>query len=518
MAVCTRCATTYQDARGACPGCLARSSSTAVRPGHTVELEAHGTPAPPSEDRSEPDPLIGQEPLGQYRIVRKIGQGGFGAVYIAEQAEVGRKAVIKVLRARHAGSEISSKRFRREATVLAALDHEHIIRLYNFGELDDGQQFIAMEYGGDRSLADELDRSGPFTQRRALRITEQVCSALQEAHNRGVIHRDLKPANILLGEKDGQDWVKVVDVGLAKILDDSAVEDAAALTGSDTTVGTPMYFSPEQARGLPLTGRSDVYAMALVLYQMLSGKLPIEAKTHGEFIRAHCSDPPIPLRTRGVSVSSEVEAILERALAKEPSQRMTAAEMGRLAAKAREALASPFRVLSRRVLVATAIGLACAAIIAIAINTSTSGQAPPVVTFAAPPGDSPPPVDLPPARKEVAATSPEKAEAVSKTVKRPVAQQRPVAPLDARVSAVRQLVEARNLRRAIAEGEKMLEQNLPPAVKGPLYKTLTDAYYDYGDSVGALRYAVLYRGYCPPAEVASVDKQISRLRVDLGIQ
>jgi len=313
------------------------------------------------------DPLIGKTPLGQYRILQKIGEGTFGAVYIADQVQVGRKAVIKVLRQGLAGSELFVKRFRREATVLAALDHHHLVRLYNFGELENGQVFLAMEYGGDRTLADEIQLNGRLSVERALRITEQVCSALNEAHNRSVVHRDLKPPNIMLGRKAGQDWVKVVDVGIAKILDTTDVDDKQSkLTDSGVIIGTPAYFSPEQARGFQVDGRSDIYAMGCILYEMLSGRLPIEALSPNDYIRAHTVEPPIPLKSRGVHVPSIVEDIVNKALAKDPGKRFqTASEMAACAAEARRRLTSNGEK-GRRFPVAPLVSVAASAAVVIA--------------------------------------------------------------------------------------------------------------------------------------------------------
>jgi len=309
-----------------------------------------GTPAAsraPTPPGIRPDPLVGQVVIGQFRIVRCIGRGGFGAVYLADQVGVDRRAVVKFVRPVLAGSPVFVERFHREARVLALLDHHHLCKLYNFGE-HAGRLFLAMEYGGDRTLADEIQRAGRLPAEYALGIASQICDALQEAHQRGIVHRDLKPANVLLGSKGDETWVKVVDVGIAKLLGGEG-RPGGELTNAGTVLGTPAYFSPEQARGDPIDGRSDLYSAGIVLYEMLTGALPIRAATPIDFIRAHNVDPPLATATHGVRTDPEVEAILRKALAKAADDRFqSAAEMAAAirAAQARRVPAS--RAPSRR--------------------------------------------------------------------------------------------------------------------------------------------------------------------------
>src|SRR5712691_1574142 len=251
--------------------------------------ELRGRLGDTDEDDGPPDMLVGTTILGQYEIVKKIGDGGFGSVYLANQLGVQRRAVVKVVQtATDEDSQVVLKRFQREATVLGALDNSHLVKLYNFGSLDDGRPFLAMEYGGDVTVADEMKKQRKLKPERALMIAEQVCEALGEAHSRGIIHRDLKPQNIMISRKEGRDWVKVVDVGIAKIMDSSAVDaEGQKLTGTGMVIGTPAYFSPEQCHGVGMDGRSDLYTLGIVLYELIAGQLPLKGLSPVDYVRAH---------------------------------------------------------------------------------------------------------------------------------------------------------------------------------------------------------------------------------------
>jgi tRNA A-37 threonylcarbamoyl transferase component Bud32 len=511
-----------------------------------------------ADDTQEIDPLIGREPLGQYRILEKIGEGGFGAVYLADQLGVARKAVIKVLRKDLAGSQDFVKRFQREASVLAALDHHNLVRLFNFGTLPGGQLFLAMEYGGDKTLADEIRLNHRLSLERSLRIAEQVCLALHDAHARGVVHRDLKPANIMLGQKEGLDWVKVVDVGIAKILDstEAATGQKARLTADGMIIGTPAYFSPEQARSLPIDGRSDVYSLGCVLYEMICGELPIAAKSPVDFVRAHCMDAPMLLRERGVEVPAPVQGLVSRALAKNPAERPTAKEMAALLGRERARLEGKRGARKRVALVAGAgVAAICLTLVVVRlfgreptppratppdalavrpepVTPSAAAPAPAVAATPAPAvAATPAPAAAstpPPAAAKAESTAPEPAAATQSegkpkpevTASRPKHARAKAAAADpwpARVAYIAQLSSARKYRAAIAEGEKALGQNPHPAARAALYKALGKASYDDGDEAAALRYLQLYRPYCLPDEIKPLNEQLNRLRADLGL-
>ena len=300
------------------------------------ELPGGTVPAAPAfgdDEETSVDPpldeLIGTTILGQFEVLERIGGGGYGTVYLCDQLGLSRKAILKVVNTENREeAQVVLHRFDREAKILAALEHPHFIRLYNYGTLDDGRPFLAMEYGGDTNVADEIKKLKKLPPERALLIAEQVCDALEEAHRRGIVHRDLKPHNILLGRRDGHDWVKVVDLGIARVLDSAVVDDGAKLTGVGLVIGTPMYFSPEQCHGVGLDGRSDLYTVGVVLYEMLSGKLPLHGVSNVDYIRAHVVDVPEPLRKNAPEIPASVEAIVMRALRKKAPERFgSAAEM-----------------------------------------------------------------------------------------------------------------------------------------------------------------------------------------------
>lgn len=293
-------------------------------------LPQEQTPSTESEDATAvrlKDTLVGSTLLGQFTLLQRIGAGGFGAVYLAEQIGLGRKAVVKISHPALAADPVFRQRFQREAKVLASLDHHHLVKLYNFGELPSGQTFLVMEYGGDRTLGDEIRQLVQIPVDRALRLVAQICDALTEAHERGIVHRDLKPANILIGRKNDDDWIKVVDVGIAKLLDKrDETPDRSTLTAFGEIVGTPAYFSPEQARGLAVDARSDIYSLGVVLYEMLTGRLPIVAPTPVDYVRAHSVEMPTPLRDHGVELPASVEDLVYRSLEKDPDHRFQSAQ------------------------------------------------------------------------------------------------------------------------------------------------------------------------------------------------
>jgi serine/threonine-protein kinase len=267
--------------------------------------------------------MIGREVIGQYRIEKKLGSGGMGTVYLAEQTSVSRPAVIKVLRLQGDSSEDGTTRFAIEAKAASSLNHPNIVTIYNYGQMEDGTLFLAMEYIEGETLADRLAKCGQLPVDRAVHIATQIASALGEAHAHGVVHRDLKPANIMLVPRaGGPDFVKVLDFGIAKV-DDSRV------TSTGYVVGTPRYMSPEQLLGKKLDCRSDIYSAGILLYEMLAGSTPFQSETPMGWLHQHVEATPkrpSELSKRG-KIPHPIEDVVLRAIAKAPDERPKSMEM-----------------------------------------------------------------------------------------------------------------------------------------------------------------------------------------------
>ncbi len=262
------------------------------------------------------DPMIGRRILDQYVVRSKIGEGGMGAVYLAAQPSVGRDAVIKIVHPWLSRDPAISTRFDTEARAAARLQNPHIVSIYNYGRLPDGTLFIAMEYLQGCTLADLMRARGRIMPSRAVAIATQVCEALAEAHRRGVVHRDLTPSNLMLvSRRSGPDFVKVLDFGVAKL-------GNTEITGRGA-VGTPRFMSPEQLRDEPVDGRADLYALGLILYEMLTGRAPFEAGSAAAFMNKHLNELPRPMvqACPDVRVPPALEACVMRALAKHPYHR-----------------------------------------------------------------------------------------------------------------------------------------------------------------------------------------------------
>jgi serine/threonine-protein kinase len=274
--------------------------------------------------------LIGKEILGQFRILERIGRGGMGEVYKAEQPAMDRMVAIKILHQKLASRPDLVSRFRREARAMSRLSHPNTVRVFLYGQLENtGQLYIAMEYLEGSDIARITRRDGPMDHIRATKIIIQVLGALEEAHGVGVIHRDLKPENILLTTQGGiADFPKVLDFGLAKIKEQHPRPGSLVLTREGMVFGTPEFMSPEQARGETLDGRSDVYSMGVIFYEMLTARLPFPRCKPMEYISHHINTPPIPVTERrdGLSLPAELNPIMAQALEKDRENRYATAK------------------------------------------------------------------------------------------------------------------------------------------------------------------------------------------------
>ncbi len=281
-------------------------------------------PEAPKTRSRKADRLIGTLLADKYRIAKKIGEGGMGAVYIATQEPIDRKVAVKVLLGKLAEDEIAVKRFEQEARAISKMQHPNTVTIYDFGTTDEDEGpglYIVMEYLKGHTLTQVLRKDGHLPGPRAARIVRQVCASLADAHAAGIIHRDLKPDNIFLTEVGGdRDWVKVLDFGVAKLADSEA---AGTLTQTGMIFGTPKYMSPEQAEGKPLDYRADIYALGVVLYELLTGRPPFVADTPVGLLLKHIQQTPPPLSQLrpDLQVDSRLENIVMRALAKRPEDR-----------------------------------------------------------------------------------------------------------------------------------------------------------------------------------------------------
>jgi serine/threonine-protein kinase len=258
--------------------------------------------------------------FGQYKLVRKLGAGGMGEVYLAEHALLKRTCALKLIKAEASADPVALARFEREVQSSAQLAHHNTIAIFDYGHAGDGTFYYVMEYLQGMSLADMLTRYGPLPAGRVIYIFRQVCAGLAEAHGLGLIHRDLKPANVFIAVQGGEtDVAKVLDFGLVK---PTREPEAIALTADMTVSGTPLYMAPEQAMAdRSLDARADIYALGVVMYQMLTGQPPFRGDSPFAVMMAHARDPVVPPSTIRPGVPSDLEAVVLRCLAKKPGDR-----------------------------------------------------------------------------------------------------------------------------------------------------------------------------------------------------
>jgi len=308
---CPHCGSATADDARFCGACGRATAAT--------EPSYKDLAGPPPGDSGD---LVGREIAGRYRVVSKLGEGGMGAVYRGEQISLKRKVAIKVLRPELSADPGLVRRFNSEAELVAKLSHPNTVNIYDFGQDPGGALFIAMEYLEGKSLR-QVTQEGPLAPVRALSIARQIAASLADAHGHGIVHRDLKPDNVMLTERGKErDIVRVLDFGIAKLRDDNRAT-VNAMTRAGDLVGTPQYMAPEQIRGEHVDGRTDVYALGAMLYEMTTGRLPFEGTTVMAILSKHLTEtPPSPTSRRpDLGLPTALDALVMAALAKDPERR-----------------------------------------------------------------------------------------------------------------------------------------------------------------------------------------------------
>jgi serine/threonine-protein kinase len=263
------------------------------------------------------DPFVGKVIDGRYEILERVGEGGMGVVYKSRQMSIDRIIALKMLNSQMAGDQTWVQRFYNEAKACSRLQHPNTIRMFDFGQTQDGRLFMTMEFLDGVSLRDALAR-GPLAPQRVIKILIQCCASLAEAHSIGIIHRDIKPDNVFLLNMAGSpDFVKLLDFSVAKLLEGDRMKTQAGVV-----FGTPQYMSPEQGRGLPLDARSDLYALGILAFEMLTGNVPYNDDNPMTIIQMHMNGAVPPMSE---SIPYAVQAVVRRAMEKDAARRYQSA-------------------------------------------------------------------------------------------------------------------------------------------------------------------------------------------------
>jgi eukaryotic-like serine/threonine-protein kinase len=325
-------APTLPELPAAPPASAASSGITPVIvPSGAVASGALATAAQPAPGTDAAfDSLIGATLAGRYEIVRRIGEGGMGAVYEARHTLIGKRVAVKVLLEKFLTKSDFVARLLQEARLASSIGHENIVDVTDFGTTDDGRSFVVMEFLDGEALSQLVMREAPLPIERSLRIARQVASALGAAHAKGIYHRDIKPENVYLIRRGDADFVKVVDFGISKAVKQGGNEEGPEvyrLTHTGLLLGTPLYMSPEQARGdEDLDHRVDIWATGVMMYECLTGEVPFRANNYLGIISqvlTHTAAPPSKVRPE-LGIPDAVEAVVMRAMEKDRTRRYAA--------------------------------------------------------------------------------------------------------------------------------------------------------------------------------------------------
>ena len=321
----------YQGGRplAAASGALGLAETESVPPALAPTAAAVGaaldaTAPAPQVRMSQPMPmeLAPGTPVGEYRVLRKLGEGGMGAVYAGEQPTIGKRVAIKVLAPHCAGDSDLIRRFVEEARAANRIQHPHIIDIFSFGQLPDGRHYFVMEFLEGQSMVEAIDKQSlqPDELRRLLC---QICGALEASHQVGIVHRDLKPENIWIARPPhGESYVKLLDFGIAKLLDPTRTN----LTQTGALLGTPLFMAPEQCMGRQVDARVDLYALGVLLYRLFSGQYPFQGTVITELVYQHVAEAPAP-PSRHRAMPPDLERIILDCLAKDPADRPQSARV-----------------------------------------------------------------------------------------------------------------------------------------------------------------------------------------------
>jgi serine/threonine protein kinase len=278
----------------------------------------------PADGTAAVDPLLITDPQiqnipEQYVVLVKVSEGGMGAIYRVKNRYTGALYAVKILKPEFAKNVVCRQRFVLEAKAASALNHPCICRVHDFGMMDE-TPYLVMEWIDGISLERKVFRDGPLPQAEALPIFQQVASALAHAHQHQVVHRDLKPDNIMLSRKNGDNAVHLVDFGIAKLLSQEDYARKENLTATGTVMGTPLYMSPEQARGADVDVRCDIYSFGCVMYMALTGQPPFRGNSFIDTIYMHVNSPPPPIDPK-LDIAADLKSIVLKAMEKDPANR-----------------------------------------------------------------------------------------------------------------------------------------------------------------------------------------------------